>query len=92
MMQFTMRKDNIILQTFYPGDEIDYREDDGKFHSGYRFIGKQNDDEEYVFEKPDGEKFTLMWYHLIRLKNENKIRTAWGTEQPEPPNYEKAVD
>lgn len=91
-MQFTMRKDNIILQTFYPGDEIDYREDDGKFHSGYKFIERRNNDEEYVFEKPNGEQFVIMWWQLIRMKNKNIIRTAWGTEQPEPIGYEKAIE
>lgn len=89
--QFRMRKDSLILSTIYDGDDIEFREDDGKYHSGYKFIKRLNDDSEYLFERSDGSRFKLMWWHVIRLYNDDKIRVSWGTDDPEPEGYEKPV-
>ena len=83
-----------IVDTYEENDPIDFREEDGRFHSGYRLISKKDDNSEFVIERPDGTQFTLMWWKMIDLKNKNSIRTSWDFNDPYPvpEKYEFTVE
>lgn len=93
-VKFRMIQSSILLNTFEKNDPIDFREDDGRFHSGYRLLSKKDDNSEFVIARPDGTRFTLMWWKMIDLKNKNGIRTSWNFNDPYPvpEKYEFTVE
>jgi len=93
-VNFRMTQSSILLDAFEENDPIDFREEDGRYHSGYRLVSKKDDNGEFVIERPDGTQFTLMWWKMIDLKNKNMIRTSWDFNDPYPvpEKYEFTVE
>ncbi len=92
--KFKLIESSILLDAFLVNDPIDFREDDGRYHSGYRLVNKKEDNSEFIIERPDGTQFTLMWWKIIDLKNKNDIRTSWDFNDPYPlpEKYEFTVE
>ena len=93
-MKYKLIESSILLDAFIVNDPIDFREEDGRYHSGYRLVNKKEDNSEFIIERPNGTQFTLMWWKVIDLKNKNSIRTSWDFNDPYPipDNYECTVE
>jgi len=96
--EYRMTPRNRILEAYKPGDECDFRDpDDGKYHSGYVFLRRENEGDNlvFVFATPDGHEFKYMWWQILAFKNKDTFRLTWSDDDilgPPPADYERPVN
>lgn len=95
-VKFKITSKNKLLLAYQPGDACEFRQDDGKYHGGYKILRKEKegDDLIFVFSDPDGNEFKHTWWNILKYRNEDTFRLTWPDDESmrPPDDYEWPVN